>query len=450
MSLSSLGNALLRGRSPLVARLARGMTWSVTGTALSRLLALAVSVVSARILGKAQFGALGVVISTIGMFQALAGFGAGATATKHVAELRATDPMRASRILTLSSQLSMVTGLLSAGALALGATWLATRTLNAPDLASPLRIAAIGLFFSALLGADSGALAGLEAFRALAFATLYSGLLALPLSIVCVVLGGLKGAVWAQSVTVVLQWLVTRIALKKRVRELKLSLQQPGWTEELSLVWSFALPTLAAGLMVPPVNWLCGAFLVNQVGGYKEMGVFNAANQWYSAVLLVPSAAGAALLPVLAERIGSCDYQTARKILRTAIVLNAGIVLVPIVILGSASKLIMGLYGSEFTAGANTMMVMIVTAGVSAVLAPTGLVLIAMNRAWTGFLLNLAWAVIFVVASLLLVRTGAIGLASARLIAYVTLSIWTAVVAAQLLSNSLKSTRKPRLAPDTR
>ncbi len=54
-------------------------------------------------LGKEEFGKLGIVQSTVGMFQVFAGFGLGLTATKYVAEFRDSDPAKTGRIIGLSA-----------------------------------------------------------------------------------------------------------------------------------------------------------------------------------------------------------------------------------------------------------------------------------------------------------------------------------------------------------
>ena len=53
------------------ARLARGVFWSFAGTAISRGLVLAATVIVARVLGTAEFGELGMIQSTVGMLGVL-------------------------------------------------------------------------------------------------------------------------------------------------------------------------------------------------------------------------------------------------------------------------------------------------------------------------------------------------------------------------------------------
>jgi hypothetical protein len=72
---------------------------------MSRLLALAAALLVARLLGKASYGELGIVQSTIVMFGTLAGFGMGTTAAKFVAEFRHSDPVRAGKSLPFERRL---------------------------------------------------------------------------------------------------------------------------------------------------------------------------------------------------------------------------------------------------------------------------------------------------------------------------------------------------------
>ena len=411
--------------SSVAYRLAHGAFWSLAGTALSRILALAASMVTARILGKAVYGEFGIVSSTVLTFQAFASLGMTITATRYVAELRTKDPLRAGRILGLSRVLSTGSGLLATGLLWVFASFLATRTLGAPQLSGPLRIAGIALLFTTMSSAEQGALAGFEAFRWITWLNVWSGLIGVPFAVVGVWLWGLDGAVWATVATAAVQWLLTGVAVRKRAAEDRISVDLRGFWQEQSILWTFSLPALAQGIMVSPVTWAATAILVNRPGGYLEMGAYSAANQWYSAVIFLPAALGAAVLPVLTERIGQADQAGARNVLRVAVAMNAAVV-GPIVLVGSAaSPWIMRMYGSSFAAAWPTLLVVLVTAGVVAVLNPVGNLLAAANRVWLGFWMNTGWAVVLLGTTVVLVRSGAFGVALARLIAYGVHAIWT-------------------------
>src|SRR5215469_17588741 len=148
--------------SPLVLRLAHGAFWTIFGQVTARTLGLFSGIFVARLLGRDGFGELGIVQSTANMFQVLAGTAIGLTATKHVAEFRNSDPLRAGRIIALSNASSVIIGSVLALGLIISSSWLAQHTLAAPQLAPLLRIGALLLFLGAFSGAQGGALSGFE------------------------------------------------------------------------------------------------------------------------------------------------------------------------------------------------------------------------------------------------------------------------------------------------
>jgi len=419
--------------SPLGYRLARGVFWSMAGAVISRGLMLAATVLVARMLGKTVYGELGMIQSTVGMFGVFAGFGLGLTATKHVAQFRQSDPGRAGRIIGLSGLFAMLTGSLMALGLLIFAPWLAENAINAPYLAGILRIGALLLFINALNGAQTGALAGFEAFKTIAYVNLFTGLISFPILVSGAYFGGLTGAVWALAINLGFNWLLNHLALRKETRQHNVPFTFRECSRELSVLWSFSLPAALSGVVVGPVNWACAALLVNQPNGYNEMGVFSAANQWYVMLLFLPSLMGQVVLPVLSERLGQTDTGQSKKTLVLAIKMNALLVL-PLVLLASiASPFIMNLYGEGFRSGWPTLVVVLFTAGLLAVQIPVGHIIAASGKMWLGFVMNSGWAITFFVCTLLLIDHGSFGLAAARAVGYVLLATWVSVYAMRLI-----------------
>jgi O-antigen/teichoic acid export membrane protein len=284
----------------------------------------------------------------------------------------------------------------------------------------------MGLVFATLGGAQTGALAGLEAFRTMTAMNVWAGIGGVPIAVAGVWFWGLDGAVWATVATAALQWVLTHVALRAHARQGGIPIRVGGWWRERRILWTFSLPALAQGIMVTPVTWAATAILVNQPHGYLENGALSAANQWFGAVMFLPNAVGGVILPVLSERLGSGDAPGARKVLKMAVALNAGAV-IPIVVAGClASPWIMRAYGPSFAEAWPTLVVVLATSVVVAVTNPVGSVLAAADRLWLGFLMNTGWAAVLLVATILLVRWGALGVASARLVAYLVHAGWTA------------------------
>ncbi len=419
--------------SPIGYRLAKGVFWSMAGSLISRSLMLCAMVLVARILGKTVYGELGMIQSTVNMFGTFAGFGLGITATKHIAEFRERDPKRAGRIIALAWVVAAVTGGLMALGLLVFAPWLAEHTINAPHLAGPMRIGALILFISALNGVQTGVLSGFEAFKTIAQVNLLVGLISFPILLVGAYVGGLNGSIWALAASMAVNWAVNHLAIRKQARHYGISLALQDFGRELPILWRFSLPAVAAGAMVSPVNWICEALLVNQEGGYGEMGIYSAANQWFNVLLFLPSMLGSVVLPVLSEQLGRNN--TAQSLKTLVLAIKANLILVaPIVVLGSlASPYIMKLYGESFSGGWPTLAVVLATSALLAVQMPVGQAIAASGRLWMGMLMNVGWAICFLGLSWLLMGHGAFGIASARASAYCVHAIWTFGFALKLL-----------------
>jgi len=379
----------------------------------------------ARLLGREMFGRLGIIQNTVGMLQVFAGFGVGLTATKYVAEFRGRDPVRVGRIIAFSHVVAGAGGVLFAAALFVLAAPLASRTLAEPLLAGLLRVGAVLLFTGAVNGAQMGVLAGFEAFRAIAVANLVSGLIALPLLVGGAHAGGLCGGVVALAVGGIASCLVNHAALRSVTRKAGVPIRLWPSQAEWSMLWNFGLPAALSSALVTPVHWVCSAMLVNRPGGYHEMGAFNAANQWFGALLFLPGVLSNTMLPLLCERMAASDRARAGRVLGASLVVNAVLIL-PLVAVGCAfSPWIMRLYGPDFGGTWPTLVVSLITAGLLAVQTPVGQVIAATGRMWLGFAMNFGWAVGCILLTGHLLYLGSMGLALARLGAYGLHAIWT-------------------------
>lgn len=431
--------------APLGHRLASSTFWSLVGSVLARSLSVPTAVAVARLLGRHDYGELGIVYSSVELFGIFGGFGLGMTATKYVAEYRSKQPERAGRILTLSTLTAGVTGAIFAAGLYFLAPQLAAGPLAAPWLASSLRISAFLLFLNAVDGAQTGALAGFEAFSMLARLQLFKGFISFPFMVGGYFLGRLNGVLWGVVLARFAGYVVNRIALHYEARKFGVPLELRNCMAEISVLWKFSIPALLGGAMVAPVSWLCSTMLVNIPNGYREMGSYNAANQWYMTMLFIPTALASGLLPILSDTLGGKDLKKSGRVLSVMLKLNAIIVIPCVIVMSLLSPLIMRLYGHEYRAAWPTLVAVIVTAGIYAILTPVGEVIAASGRMWLGFAMNAGWAAVYVTCTYFFVHWGSIGLASARLSAYAVHATWTFAFAYLLVlrSRDKKSTEAP-------
>lgn len=413
----ALRAALLADDSPIRARLARGAFWSVVDTGFTRAFGLIVSIVVARVVGRELFGQFGVVQGTIGVFGLFAGLGMSVTATKYVAELRESDPLRTGRILGLSTLLAGISSAVMCGLVIVAAPQLAERTLASAEVGPLLRLGCGLLFFGTLNGAVVGALYGFEEFKAIAIVDVVAGLLGCGLVTAGVLRAGVPGAIAGLVAGLGLQFFGYCLFLRRTLHKSNISVIYKGCSAEWPVLAKFSVPALLAAAMAGPVNWLCSVILVNQPSGYSEMGLFNAANQWRGAVMLLPLTVSAPFLPVLTSLFGK-ERGKYFKVLWTGIILNASLALLAAGSVIAFSRTIMDTYGKGFAGGTSVLIWLALSAVISAAVWSVGQAITSSGRMWWGFLLNLIWAAVLISSLWLLRRQGAHGYAVATMIAY--------------------------------
>ena len=137
----------------------------------------------------------------------MAGLGLGVTATKYISEYRTSDTARVGRILGLSSAMAMLT----AGVFALGLATFAPALVfgeGRSELVTwGLRWSAIYVFFITVNGYQIGAMAGFEAFGAVAAISASYGVASVVLTWLLAAGYGLRGAVLAQGCSAFLLWI---------------------------------------------------------------------------------------------------------------------------------------------------------------------------------------------------------------------------------------------------
>jgi O-antigen/teichoic acid export membrane protein len=404
--------------SALGYRLFRGAFWSATGAASSRVFTLVSSVIVAHLLGRETFGKLGVINGTVGMFAMFSSLGMGMTAAKHVAEFRKTDPVRAGRVIGLSAMMAWATGTLFMLVLVIAAPWLATHTLAAPNLITPLRFGAAMLLTGAVMGAQSGALSGFEAFKETSHIALLMGVCSLPFSVLGAWSLGLTGAVLALVLTQTVGVLLYYLALRKKTYQSSVPIRLSGAFGEARMIWRFSIPAVLGGAMVTPALWACSAIIANTPRGYSELGIFNAANQWRVAILMFPSLLANVALPMLSSLLAEADSKGYRSLLWTNVKISAGSSAAVAIGISCFSYLIMRTYGESFSSGYPVLIILCGVAVLMATLDVVGQSIASEGRMWFGFALNAIWGVVLISSTWALRNSGAVGLALANLIAY--------------------------------
>ena len=114
--------------------------------------------------------------------------------------------------------------------------------------------------------------------------------------------------------------------------------------------------------MLGPVEWAMNAILVNQPGGYDQLGLFSAAKQWFVIMLYLPNMVSGLTFPMLSNLWGENCFARCKRFM----IQNTGVLLVLTVLVTVPVGLFAGpamrMYGNGFSTGTWVLLLMCVRA----------------------------------------------------------------------------------------
>ena len=405
--------------SSISRRMGNGLMWSFSGTAIAKLLTLIVGIVCAHILQKEAYGEFSMVRSTINMFIVLGSAGLGVTSTKYIAEYKERKSQKIPAVYAVTQVVGFIMALISALLILLCAPFIADNILHHPDIVLSVRVGAVLLFFSIINGVQNGALIGFEDFKSVAVNTLLGSLLESALTILGAYYFGVNGAILGFGIGFILIFITNHLAINKLFALFhlhKLSVKKLR-SHDFSILYTYSLPAALSSLLITPSFWLIRSILVRS-DGFRELAVFEVADQWKIIILFIPTAFSQIVLPILSslQKSKSTFITTLKYNLLivgiSALVLSAGVLLF--------SGYIMKLYGSSYD---NTLPLQILAISTifSALANVLEMAIYSLGKMWQCFMINIVWAVLMVGCSYLLCQReqGANGLSVAVLVSYI-------------------------------
>jgi O-antigen/teichoic acid export membrane protein len=409
---------------PLLTRLTRAAGWTTLGTLVGNGLTFVAMIAVARLLGRDRFGELGILQSTVVMFQAFASVGLGMTAMKHVAEYRAKEPVRAGHIIAISDLAAIISGGAAAMIVYAFAPWLAAHALVRPEITPLLRIAAITIALSSLTGAMNGTLGGMEEFRSIAVISLVSGLAAFPLILAGVLWKGVEGVVLALAAQALLTCVLVYWMARRKAKRHHIPITLRG-AREWPVLWRFSVPAMLSGIMVTPAEWLCNSILVRHGGGYSAMGIYAAAMQWRNLLMFLPIMIVQSALPVFAS-VKSSHGPQSEEFSRLIVVSQNAIMLLifPVAtLLMFLAHGILGLYGASYSVGSMVLVAVCFMVTIQCTGAGLGPAIEAWGNMWAPAAFNFFWALLYVLFAWRgVARWGAAALPFGAAVAYFALT----------------------------
>ena len=394
------------------------------------------TIIIAKLLSVADFGAYGMVQSTMEMFGLLAGFGLGTTSSKYLAEYKVRDSSKAGRILSLTNTFAIISSGIIALVIYFSASWIAWEMLARRDLAPLLSMGAIYLFIATQNNVQIRTLGGFEAFKETAKINSLQGILTPIFAIPLVYFYNLQGAVLSMIAISLVGYILSRFEIKKKCRKFNIKLHRFARSsfDEWPTLWHFSIPSLVSGLLVMPVIWLTNALLVNQQNGYSEMGLFNAANQWRQFIIFIPNILSNVLLPIFSDVYGNRSKEDFRSVFQLNLQLTWVIALPATILIVSLGDVLGDVFGAKYRGVGILIAPLMITAFFNIMNNVVGMAIVGAGRMWLGTAFNLCWAITMIICSVLLIpRYGSMGLAISYMVSYLFHTVWQMVYTEKVL-----------------
>jgi O-antigen/teichoic acid export membrane protein len=417
--------------SSLRLRFQTGIAYNTIGAVFNQGSTFAVNIIVARLLGRVIFGEYAMVQSTLLALGVISQMAAAYTATKYVAEFRSTDRDRAGRILGMLCAFAVIPAGIAALALLFFAPWIASFVLKARSLDSPLAIGSGVLLFAAMNGFLIGALAGLESYRTLARALVWSGLAYLVICTGSAWWAGLSGAIAGQAFSGLVQFVLLAVALGKECSLQGIKVHYAGSTQEWPIIVKFMLPGALSGFSSMPALWLASAFLFRQPNGYSQMAIYNAAFSLMAVVLFLPNIVNSVGMSLINHQRGISSQSEYRRTFWINLAVTATIIILGTCILGLFGPCVLRLFGKDFKEGYPVLLILLLATISQGLAIATYQIIQSQAKMWLSFLAVALPrdALIIGLAYLLIPLRGARGLASAYAISWtIALLVITSIV----------------------
>lgn len=398
--------------------------WSLLGSIVSRVSILFSMIMLARILGRSSFGEFALVQSTLGVAGLMAGLGLGSTATRLVAQFTDADHDRAGKTIGLISSTSVATILCMSFVLIAASGPIANSVLHHAHLQYALILGTVLMAAGAFTGIQNGVLAGLEKFDLIARLNILEGVLSASGLVALSLFAGLEGALLGLALGPIVSCIVGRLMLRQELVYRSIDITYRGCFADWRMFANYSIPIFLSSIIGTPVLWFTLTSLANSAHGFDGVALYSAAYQWHGPMVFLPLVLASVSTPILVQEWTARRLARFRSIVFGVCGLVASLSFVPVLVCSIVASTIMRLYGPGFEAGGPVLITLLVAAPIHAISKVLTGALLGMNRPWVVLLLHLLWAGVLVsLASILMSRLGPLGVSSAFLAAYTTLSV---------------------------
>ncbi|GEM_PF-7120093 len=380
--------------------------------------------ICARLLDPDAFGKFMMIYGAIISFAMLTDAGLGTTVTKFTAQYKNLDTLRVSQIISLAQYISVFNIVILTSALILFGDEVARYILADGSLKQYLVISIVIILFNGLCSIQQAILYGLEDYRSVKKANFNTGLIIL----LSLPIGAMFFGVIGMLITLSIAKFVNVVVLLSATQSnfILLGIDRFGGIErnDFKTLIGFSFPTFLNSLLFGPVILFTMSIVAHHFDGHVQVGIYNAAYQWFSFVIFIPGVFTVGALPILSEQINRGNVERAEKLVKDKIKFILYLLSPVVIVLMLLSPFIMKLYGDGYEDSWKVLLVLMVAVLIALPQGLLGNYIISNDKVWRWFVSSIAWALTFISVTYILVDFGALGIAIGLLAAYISRAIF--------------------------
>ncbi|MEZ7528314.1 oligosaccharide flippase family protein [Cloacibacterium normanense] len=316
--------------------------WATIGNGIGKGLGLLGGIIIARFLGKEVYGEFGILKSSFVLFATFSSFGFGYTSTKFISgEILKEKNLS----LQYSNSVRIITIFISILVTLLCIFFsknIAENFLKNSKLQNFFLYFSFLIILNALIITQTGILAGYKKFKELAYINLIVGIVSFITTIIFTYYWGLSGAILSLAIAQGLNYLLNSIIIIRIQKQYRTT--KKFSLENIKHVINFSLPVSLQEVLYTLTSWGINIIMI-RLTSYGQVGLYNAAIQWNSIIMLIPSILGNVIL----SHMSSVEGNEKNKILKRTLRINFLLTFIPSLIMIILSPLIIKIYGSTYS-----------------------------------------------------------------------------------------------------
>ncbi|CAK2010421.1 oligosaccharide flippase family protein [Vibrio crassostreae] len=375
----------------MLATIARDTAYSFLSSIVLKITIFILTIFIARELGANEFGKYGIAISTSNMILIFASMGLGVTSIKFITS-SLDNHQNLSKNTSVIEFLSVITSILLCLLTIIFSTQIATVFFKDVTLVDIIVMSAFLMLTNSLIGIRTSMLQAISKFNIVFYTNLAASLLLLfgIGSLIILGLESVKNFLYLMITIQVIDYLSKSIIYYRWYLSHGNNIIRFDCSDLIPIL-KFSIPSMLNGICFMPVFWYTKTLLVQSSGDLTNLGLFDAAYQWLTIVMIATGAISTVALPSMIKYKRKNQF---KKVYSIFLTLSITIPLVISLVAPFFGSHIENLYGDSFSGLSEMVNICLYISIFYSAWSIMSKVSTIEGKQWTVFSCNVVWSVI--------------------------------------------------------